>query len=91
MIFIGQIQAAGMGLTLTSASTMVFYSCDYSMSNFDQAKSRIHRAGQKNNCLYIYLVVRNSIDGKVLKALRDKQNLAKMLVDDYRAGRQSFK
>ena len=91
MIFIGQIQAAGMGLTLTSASTMVFYSCDYSMSNFDQAKSRIHRAGQKNNCLYIYLVVRNSIDGKVLKALRDKQNLAKMLVDDYRAGRQPFK
>ena len=91
MIFIGQIQAAGMGLTLTAASTMVFYSCDYSMSNFDQAKSRIHRAGQKNNCLYIYLVVRNSIDGKVLKALRDKQNLAKMLVDDYRAGRQPFK
>ena len=40
---------------------------------------------------YIYLVVRNSIDGKVLKALRDKQNLAKMLVDDYRAGRQPFK
>ncbi|MBQ9032759.1 MAG: SWF/SNF helicase family protein, partial [Parasporobacterium sp.] len=91
MIFIGQIAAAGMGLTLTAASTMVFYSCDYSMSNFDQAKSRIHRAGQKNNCLYLYLVCRNSIDGKVLKALRDKQNLARMLVDDYRAGRQPFK
>ena len=37
------------------------------------------------------MVCRNSIDGKVLKALRDKQNLARMLVDDYRAGRQPFK
>lgn len=52
----GQIAAAGLGITLTAASTMVFYSLDYSMSNFEQAKDRIHRAGQKENCHYIYLV-----------------------------------
>ena len=90
-VFVGQLQAAGMGITLTAASTMVFYSVDYSMANFDQAKSRTHRMGQKNNCLYIYLTARNSIDNKVLKALREKQDLARMLVDDYRAGRHPFK
>lgn len=81
-VFVGQIAAAGLGITLTAASTMVFYSLDYSMSNFEQAKARIHRAGQKENCHYIYLVCRGTVDRKVLYALRQKLNLAKMIVDD---------
>ena len=51
-VFVGQIAAAGLGITLTAASTMVFYSLDYSMSNFEQAKARIHRVSQTENCLY---------------------------------------
>lgn len=90
-VFVGQIAAAGLGITLTAASTMVFYSLDYSMSNFEQAKARIHRAGQKDNCHYIYLVCRDTVDRKVLRALRQKQNLAKTLVDDYRKGKNPFK
>ena len=90
-VFVGQIAAAGLGITLTAASTMVFYSLDYSMSNFEQAKARIHRAGQKENCHYIYLVCKNTVDRKVLYALRKKINLAKMLVDDYRKGKNPFK
>lgn len=90
-VFVGQIAAAGLGITLTAASTMVFFSLDYSMSNFEQAKARIHRAGQKENCHYIYLVCRGTVDRKVLRALQQKQNLAKMLVDDYRKGRNPFK
>ncbi len=90
-VFVGQIAAAGLGITLTAASTMVFYSLDYNMSNFEQAKARIHRAGQKENCHYIYLICRNTVDRKVLYALRKKIDLAKMLVDDYRKGRNPFK
>ena len=90
-IFIGQIAAAGLGITLTAASTMVFYSLDYSMSNFEQAKARIHRAGQKENCHYIYLVCHGTIDRKVIYALRKKTDLAKMMVDDYRRGLNPFK
>lgn len=90
-VFVGQIAAAGLGITLTAASAMVFFSLDYSMSNFEQAKARIHRAGQKENCHYIYLICRGTVDRKVLRALRDKQNLAKMLVDDYRKGINPFK
>jgi len=90
MVFIGQIAAAGLGITLTAASTMVFYSMDYSMSNFEQAKARIHRVSQKNDCLYIYLIAKETVDRMVLKSLRNKVDLAKLLVDDYRKGKNPF-
>lgn len=86
LVFLGQIATAGLGITLTAASTMVFYSLDYSMSNFEQAKARIHRMGQKENCTYIYLIAKNTVDEKVLKALKNKVNLAKSLIDDYKNG-----
>ena len=89
-VFVGQIAAAGLGITLTAASTMVFYSLDYSMSNFDQAKARIHRVGQKENCHYIYLTCTGTVDRKILRSLREKVDLAKMLVDDYRKGQNPF-
>lgn len=89
-VFVGQIAAAGLGITLTAASTMVFYSLDYSMSNFEQAKARIHRVSQTENCLYIYLVAKGTVDTKVLRALRQKVDLAKALVDDYRKGINPF-
>ena len=90
-IFLGQIQAAGMGLTLTAASTMVFFSLDYNMANFDQAKARIHRVSQTENCHYIYLCCRNTIDRKVLRSLREKVDLAKTIVDGYRHGDNPFR
>lgn len=89
-VFVGQIAAAGLGITLTAASTMVFYSLDYSMSNFEQAKARIHRVSQTENCLYIYLVAKGTVDTKILRALRQKVDLAKALVDDYRKGINPF-
>jgi len=89
-VFIGQIATAGLGITLTAAQTMVFYSLDYSMSNYEQTRARIHRIGQKNACTYIHLAARGTVDEKVLKALHDKADLAKALVDDYRAGLNPF-
>lgn len=86
LVFVGQIATAGLGITLTAASTMVFYSLDYSMSNFEQAKARIHRTGQKENCTYIYLIASNTVDKKIMRALKNKVNLAKSLIDDYKNG-----
>lgn len=90
-VFVGQIATAGMGITLTAASTMVFYSMDYSMSNYEQTKARIHRAGQKHPCTYIHLIAQSTVDAKVLRALKNKSNLAKSLVDDYRSGINQFR
>jgi SNF2 family DNA or RNA helicase len=89
-VFVGQIATAGLGITLTAASTMCFYSLDYSMSNFEQAKARIHRVGQGKKCTYIYLTAKSTVDEKVLKSLRDKANLARSLVDDYHKGGNPF-
>ena len=89
-VFVGQIATAGLGITLTAADTMAFYSLDYNMSNFEQAKARIHRVGQRNPCTYIYLVAAGTVDEKVLQALRDKADLARVLIDEYRMGKNPF-
>ena len=91
LVFVGQIATAGLGITLTAASTMVFYSLDYSMSNFEQTKARIHRAGQCDPCTYIYLIAKGTIDEKVMKSLNKKYDLASSLIDDYRQGLNPFK
>jgi SNF2 family DNA or RNA helicase len=88
--FVGQIAAAGLGITLTAASTLVFYSLNYSMSDFEQCKARIHRAGQQEKCTYIYLAAKGTVDEKVLAALKSKADFAKKLMDDYRSGVNPF-
>ena len=85
MVFVGQLQTVSRGLTLTAASTMVFYSLSYNFADYSQARARIHRIGQKNNCLYIHLVVKNTVDETVLKALEQKENIAAKIVDDWRS------
>lgn len=89
-VFVGQISTASVGFTITAASTMVFYSLDYSMSNYEQTRARIHRVSQTLPCTYIHLVAKGTVDEKVLQALRDKVSLAKMLVDEYRTEQNPF-
>ena len=84
MVFVAQLQTAGLGITLHAASTAVFYSVDYNYANYSQAVARIHRIGQRNACTYIHLLVENSIDDKVMKALAKKEDLAKTIVDGWR-------
>jgi len=83
-VFIAQIQTAGLGITLTAADTAVFYSLDFNYANYSQARARIHRIGQRNNCLYIHLVAKNTIDEQILRALQRKEDIAKTLVDNWK-------
>ena len=78
----GQVQyliahprSAGHGLTFVNASTSIFYSIDYSYEAHYQARERIHRIGQKNACLYIYLLADQTIDQDIYKVLTKKQTL----------------
>ena len=84
-IFIGQLQTTGMGLTLTASDTAVFYSLSYNFADYEQAKARIHRIGQKNTCTYIHLIAKNTIDEKVMEALSKKKNIADLVVDNWRS------
>jgi SNF2 family DNA or RNA helicase len=83
-VFVGQLQAAGESITLTAADTAIFYSFDYNFVSYDQARSRIHRIGQANKCTYIHLVAMNTIDEDILEALREKKDMADLLVDDWK-------
>ena len=83
-VFIGQLQTTGMGLTLTAADTAVFYSLSYNFADYEQAKARIHRIGQKNNCTYIHLIATKTVDERVMEALKSKKNIADLVVDNWR-------
>jgi SNF2 family DNA or RNA helicase len=74
--------AAAKGLTLHRASTMVYYSNNYSLETRLQSQDRIHRIGQNNKCTYIDLIVPNTIDDAILKRLDEKKELSSMVLDD---------
>jgi len=81
-VFVTNIQTGGSGITLSAASTMVFYSLGFSYMDYAQAQDRIHRITQKLPCHYIHLVVPGTIDEHILAALDAKQDMAVSLVDD---------
>ena len=83
MVFIGQIDTAGTGITLTAADTCVYYSVNFNYATYSQSLSRIHRIGQHHPCTYIHLVVEKSVDSQILTALSKKEDLAKTVVDDW--------
>jgi SNF2 family DNA or RNA helicase len=74
--------AAAKGLTLHRASTMVYYSNNYSLETRLQSQDRIHRIGQDSKCTYIDLVVPNTIDQAILDRLKQKKELSSMVLDD---------
>jgi len=84
MIFIAQIQTAGLGITLTAADIEIYYSLSYSFADYDQARARIHRIGQVNKCTYMHLIAKGTIDEKVLKVLKNKKSVADEVIDNWR-------
>jgi SNF2 family DNA or RNA helicase len=83
-VFIAQIQTAGLGITLHAANVAIFYSLDYSYANLDQAKARLHRIGQKNTVTYLYLITKGTVDEKIFKTLSKKEDVAKLIVDNWK-------
>ena len=75
--FIGNTQTGGYGITLTEASTVIYYSNNYDLEKRIQSEDRAHRIGQKNKVLYIDLVAKGTVDEKIIKALRNKVNIAR--------------
>lgn len=73
-LFIGQLQAAGTGLTLTAASTVLLAEQSWVPAENVQAAARVHRIGQKNACQVWSAVLAGSIDEQVGDALTRKMN-----------------
>jgi SNF2 family DNA or RNA helicase len=83
--FVGQPKTGGYGITLTEATTVIYFSNSYDLEIRLQSEDRAHRIGQHHPVTYIDLVSPKTIDEKILGALRNKINLAeKVLGEDAR-------
>ena len=74
-VFIGQIQSAGVGITLTAADTVVFVESSWVPGEVEQAVDRCHRIGQKSNVLAQFLTVSGSVDEVMLHSIVKKKNV----------------
>jgi len=81
-VFVGNIKAAGVGLTLTRSSHVVFAELDWVPANMSQAEDRTHRIGQHGNVLVQHLVLEGSLDQVMAEAIVRKQDIADKALDD---------
>lgn len=81
-VFVGSIQAAGVGLTLTAASVAVFAELAWTPSEISQAEDRLHRYGQKNSVLIQHIVLENSLDERQAQLIIQKQEIMDRGLDE---------
>ena len=80
-VFVGSIKAAGVGITLTAASTVIFTEPDWTPGWVNQAEDRCHRIGQRNSVLVQHIVLDGSLDAWMVQMLVDKQAIADAALD----------
>ena len=80
-VFVGSIAAAGVGLTLTAASTVVFAEVDWVPANMVQAEDRAHRIGQVDVVNVLHVVVERSLDARMIQLLVAKADIADRALD----------
>ena len=73
---VGTTQTGGYGITLTKANTVIYYSNGYDLEKRLQSEDRAHRIGQNKNVTYIDIICEKTVDEKIVKALRNKINIA---------------
>ena len=73
---VGTPSTGGYGLTLTAASTMIYYSNGYDLEKRQQSEARIDRIGQEKPMTYIDIICEDTVDERIVKALRKKINIA---------------
>ena len=79
---VGHPKTGGYGLTLTAASTVIYYSNSYDLELRVQSEDRAHRIGQTNKVTYVDLIVPGTIDEKIVKSLRAKINVADQILGE---------
>ncbi len=75
MVFIGQIKAAGVGLTLTKAEIVIMNSLDWVPGNHEQAEDRAYRIGQNQTVNIYYMLIDDTIDTIIWDILNEKKKV----------------
>jgi SNF2 family DNA or RNA helicase len=79
---VGTPQTGGYGITLTGASTMIYYSNGYDLEKRQQSEARIDRIGQEKPMTYIDIIAEGTVDEKIVKALRTKVDIATQIMGE---------
>ena len=79
---VGTPQTGGYGITLTGASTMIYYSNGYDLEKRQQSEARIDRIGQEKPMTYIDIIAEGTVDEKIVDALRKKVDIASKVMGE---------
>lgn len=82
--FVSNPATGGKGITLLESNYVIYYSNSFHLERRLQSEDRNHRIGQHRPCTYVDLCSPNTVDVKIVRALRDKKNLASEVLDVYR-------
>ena len=80
--FVGTTHTGGYGITLTAASTMIYFSNGYDLEKRQQSEARIDRIGQEKPMTYIDIISEDTVDDRIVKALRSKINIANEIMGE---------
>jgi SNF2 family DNA or RNA helicase len=81
-VFVGNIKAAGVGITLTQSEVVIFNDLSFVPSDHSQAEDRAFRYGQKNNVLVYYPIFENTIEGIIYDILAKKKQIVETVMGD---------
>ena len=80
--FVGNPKTGGYGLTLTAATNVIYWNNSYDLETRIQSEDRAHRIGQDRHVLYVDLISPNTVDEKILKALKSKISIAQEVLGE---------
>jgi SWI/SNF-related matrix-associated actin-dependent regulator 1 of chromatin subfamily A len=81
-VFVGNIKAAGVGITLTAGEAVIMNDLSFLPSDHAQAEDRAYRYGQKNNVLVYYPIFENTIEGVIYDILNKKKQVISTVMGD---------
>jgi SNF2 family DNA or RNA helicase len=81
-VLVGNIKAAGVGITLTAAEAVIMNDLSFLPSDHAQAEDRAYRYGQKNNVLVYYPIFENTIEGIIYDILNNKKQVIATVMGD---------
>ena len=81
-VFVGNIKAAGVGITLTAAEAVIMNDLSFLPSDHSQSEDRAYRYGQKNNVLVYYPIFDNTIEGIIYDILNNKKRIIATVMGD---------
>jgi len=76
---VGNAATGGVGLNMTQAELVVYFSNSFSFTDREQSEDRAHRIGQKNSVTYIDIIAEGTVDGLVTEALRGKKDVSEFV------------